>query len=413
MQLSRIRKIKQGPASLHFFIDIMEAVFSAGDPSRYLCSHANDRVYIGVYCMLIPEEIIYAAGATPIRLCGGCYEAAQIGEDYVPRDGCPLVKSSMGFSVRKGMAVYDLCDVVIIPTTCDVKRKLGEELSQFKEVWILEVPHIKDSEISRCAWLEQIYALKKKLEKYLHNKCGIKKISAGDIGGAIKKVAQAQFEMRRFLGYRMQASLPIWGRQAMLIANAYAYLSVADWTDALSRVNDELAKRMENSAAVCSLHTPRIFLAGSPVIFPNWKIPTLIEEMGGVVVCDESCTGDRYLYDPVGNSENTLQAQMIGISSRYLMPCVCPSFTPNEDRLVKIERIIDDYRVDGVIYHILKGCVVYDFEVNRVENILMKRNIPIMRLETDYNPEDLEQLRTRIEAFIDMLKAKKQHSQER
>jgi benzoyl-CoA reductase/2-hydroxyglutaryl-CoA dehydratase subunit BcrC/BadD/HgdB len=129
--------------------------------------------------------------------------------------------------------------------------------------------------------------------------------------------------------------------------------------------------------------------------------------MGGVVVADESCAGDRYLYDPVGSTERTINDQMLGIASRYLAPCVCPSFSPNDDRLTLIQRMITDFAVDGVLYHVLKGCVVYDFEVNRVENALRENQIPLLRVETDYNPEDVEQLRTRIEAFIEMLKSKR------
>jgi benzoyl-CoA reductase/2-hydroxyglutaryl-CoA dehydratase subunit BcrC/BadD/HgdB len=98
---------------------------------------------------------------------------------------------------------------------------------------------------------------------------------------------------------------------------------------------------------------------------------------------------------------------MAGIASRYLAPCVCPSFAPNDDRLFFIRRMVTDFSVDGVLYHVLKGCVVYDFEVSRVENALRDNQIPLLRVETDYNPEDVEQLRTRIEAFIEMLRSKR------
>jgi benzoyl-CoA reductase/2-hydroxyglutaryl-CoA dehydratase subunit BcrC/BadD/HgdB len=407
MQLANLEKIEQSPASMDFFFDVMKSVFVINDPDRFLPLSQKKQPVIGIYCILVPEELIYASGAIPVRLCSGCYESCRPGEDHVPRDGCPLAKSSMGFTVQNGMAAFDLCDVVIVPTTCDSKRKLAEELSRFKEVWILEVPHIKDSEISRRAWLEQIYALKAKLEKYAGNGFRKKKITSDLLDRAIKTVAGAQFEMRRLMDFRMQAAPAIWGRQAMLIASAYAFLPVAAWTAALSRVNDELALRIQDGVSICHPQTPRILLAGSPVIFPNWKIPTLIEEMGGVVVCDESCGGDRTLYDPVGNPEKTLSDQMAGIASRYLMPCVCPSFTPNADRLVKLSRMIDVYGVDGVLYHVLKGCVIYDFEVNRVEEALKEQSIPFLRIETDYSPEDVEQLRTRIEAFMEMLKTKK------
>jgi benzoyl-CoA reductase/2-hydroxyglutaryl-CoA dehydratase subunit BcrC/BadD/HgdB len=410
-QLECLRDIEKGPKAMDFFFDAMESVFIENDPGRFLSRSEGKQTFIGVYCIMAPEELIYAAGAIPLRLCGGCYESCRLGEDHVPRDGCPLAKSSMGFTSQGGMAAFDLCEVVIVPTTCDSKRKLAEELSRFKEVWMLEVPHIKDSEISRRAWLEQMYALKAKLEKYMSNRHGKKKITPGALHAAIGEVARAQLEMRRLLELRMHPAPPIWGRHAMLVANAYAYLTASDWTNGLTRLNNELALRAQNGIFVCRQGSPRILLAGSPFIFPNWKIPTLVEEMGGVAVCDESCAGDRYLYDPVGNPEKTLRDQMAGLASRYLMPCVCPSFAPNIDRLVKLTRMVDVYAVDGVIYHVLKGCLIYDFEVNRVEEALKERNIPLLRVETDYSPEDVEQLRTRVEAFMELLKTRKKKAQ--
>lgn len=406
-ELDQLRRISDAPPALNYFYDVMESVFVRNQPDCIFKDGSAGRKTIGVFCMMVPEELIYAAGAVPVRLCAGCYESAQMGEESVPRDGCPLVKSAMGFSAQRGLKAFDLCDVVIMPTTCDAKRKLGEELSVVKEVWMLEVPHIKEAEFARRIWLEQIYSLKTKLEKYTRNGKPFRKITRQGLGDAIVKTARAQFEIRRLLAFRQLPQPVIWGRHAMVVINAYAYGQVEAWTEALIRLNDDLSERATKRQWVCPDARPRILIAGSPAIFPNLKIPTLVEEMGGVVVCDESCAGDRYLYDPVGYTENNLKDQMAGIASRYMSPCVCPSFAPNDDRLFLLKRMVSDYAVDGILYHVLKGCVVYDFEVTRVEKTMREKGIPLLRVETDYNPEDVEQLRTRVEAFVEMLKSKK------
>ena len=406
LELAQLRDIGQTAPGLNYFYDVLESVFVRNDANRFLGAGSEKKKKIGIYCMLVPEELIYAAGAIPVRLCAGCFESSQIGEDWVPRDGCPLVKSSMGLSIRKGLTAFDLCDAVIVPTTCDAKRKFGEELSSFKDVWMLEVPHIKDAEFSRRIWVEQMYALKSKLEDHVKNGRPSRKITPRNLDNAIKKSARAQSEMRRLLSFRVSTTPVIWGRQAIAVANAYAYAPVKDWTQALVQLNHQLSEKAHQAETVCAGHRPRIFIAGSPVIFPNMKVPSLVEEMGGIVVGDESCTGDRYLYDPVGHTERTLNDQMIGIASRYLAPCICPSFSPNEDRLTIINKLVSESAVDGVLYHVLKGCVIYDFEVHRVERALKTTGVPLLRIETDYNPEDIEQLRTRIEAFIEMLKGK-------
>ncbi len=410
VELDHLRSIPGSPEELDYFYDVLEATWVRNDPEPMPGARTDKKLFVGVYCMVVPEELIYAAGAIPVRLCAGCFESSQIGEDRVPRDGCPLVKSSMGLSMQKGIKAFDLCDVVVIPTTCDAKRKLGEELSAFKEVWMIETPHIKDADASRRIWMEQMYALKAKLEAVNQNGNRGRKITGRRLAAAIDNAAHAQSEMRRLLTLRTAYNPVVWGRQATAVVNAYGYAHVTRWTEALRRLNDRLSAMAGDGEFVAGDDRPRIYIAGSPSIFPNLKIPTLVEEMDGLVVADESCTGDRYLYDPVGSTEKNLSDQMLNIGARYLAPCVCPSFTPNEDRLTLIRRMATDFSVDGVLYHVLKGCVVYDFEVNRVERTLRDDHIPLLRVETDYNPEDVEQLRTRVEAFIEMLKTKKDRS---
>ena len=407
IELDKLRDIPDGPSSLNYFYDILESVFVRNEPERIFEPDYINPLFIGIYCMAIPEELIYAAGAIPVRLCAGSFDASQIGEDLVPRDACPLVKSSTGFSAQKGLKIFDQCDVVIVPTTCDCKRKMVEELSEYKNVLMLELPHIKDAILSREIWIEQVYALKNLIEKHVSKSRSGHKITARRLSKAIKNIAGAQAETRNLLSIR--ASLPpvIWGRQATAVINSYAYAPADKWSEALNRLNNELAARLSERISICSENTPRILIAGSPSIFPNMKISGLVEEMGGLVVYDESCAGDRYLSDPVGNTENSLGDQMIGLASRYMAPCTCPSFAPNNDRLRIIQRISDNSAVDGVLYHVLKGCISYDFEVLRLEKELKKQDIPMLRVETDYNPEDVEQLRTRIEAFIEMLKTGK------
>ena len=405
LELETLREIPDSPASLDYFYRILASVYVENNPGKILDAGGTQRPAIGLYCMVVPEELIYAAGAVPVRLCLGSFEAAQAGEDFLPRDACALAKSAMGASMQAELKIFDRCEQVIVPTMCDAKRKLGEELSASKEVWMMQMPHIKDADISRQIWLEQVWALKNRLET--SGAVPAKKITARNLGCAIDAVALAQSEIRRLIAFRGLPSPLLWGRQAMAVLNAYAFAPVTDWTAALIRLNQDLAERAEEERTVCPSDRPRILIAGSPSVFPNMKMPALVEEMGGLVVYDESCAGDRYLYDPVGSTEKSLRDQITAIASRYMSPCVCPSFAPNEDRLVMIRRMAESHRVDGVLYHVLKGCIVYDFEVHRVETALKDQGIPLLRVETDYNPEDVEQLRTRIEAFIEMLKAGK------
>jgi benzoyl-CoA reductase/2-hydroxyglutaryl-CoA dehydratase subunit BcrC/BadD/HgdB len=400
------------PNGMAYFIDVMKEAFSNNGAHRLLVSPENKkdgRRIVGAYCIMVPEELIYAAGAVPVRLCGGSYETSLAGDELVPRDTCPVVKSSIGFTSLDLISLYSMCDAVIIPTTCDAKRKMGEELSKLTEVWMLEVPHIKDGEGARRQWLQQLYILKKNLESFTGKRFMKRKIGRKALGASIRMIGDAQYQARRLYDIRKSATPVILGREAMLAINAYGFVEADRWTDAMARLNDELEVRVGGKAPAARRRAPRIMIAGCPPLFPNWKIPLLIEEMGAVIVTDESCMGNRYLYDPVGHTENSLTDMMVGLAARYIMPCVCPSFAPNEDRLFRLLQMAEEFAVDGVVYHVLKGCVIYDFELARVEKIMKEKDIPLMRIETDYSPEDLEQLRTRVEAFVEMLGTKKKN----
>lgn len=400
-ELAQVRADRHTPQGLEYFLEVLERVYV----ENRLPPSMEDQPLIGTYCIMVPEELIYAAGAAPVRLCGGCFESAQLGEEYVPRDGCPVVKSSLGFAMQEAFQAAGGCRAMIVPTTCDGKRKLGEELSGFGEVWMLEVPHIKDAEYGRRLWQDQVQTLKHKLERLGNN--GRRKIKAKGLAKAMAAIAGTQHEVRRLQALRRSDRPVVGGLAATLVMNAYAYDHVEPWTRALGELNRELEVKRDHKVGLWPQKAPRVMLAGSPVIFPTVKIPSIIEHMGGVVVCDESCAGDRYLYDPVGFTDTSLGEQMTGIASRYLMPCICPSFAPNSERLIRLAQMAEDFQVEGVIHHVLKGCIIYDFEIHRVERVMKEKGIPLLRVETDYNPEDVEQLRTRIEAFLEMLKEKR------
>ena len=144
--------------------------------------------------------------------------------------------------------------------------------------------------------------------------------------------------------------------------------------------------------------------------FPNLKIPLLIEEQGGIIAGDETCLGDRAMLDPVSVCDDSLSGYYRALANRYVKPCSCPVFPDNRQRIRRLEKMVKDGHIDGIIYHVLRGCLVYDYEYLAVEKYFTEKGIPVIRVESDYNEEDVEQLRIRIEAFIEMIKFKHKKS---
>lgn len=278
---------------------------------------------IGTFCLPTPEELIYAAGAVPVRLSAGVHATTVIGDDYLPVLSCPIVKSTVGLSYLK-LLLYKRCNLVIIPTTCDWMKKLGEIMRDHIPVWTLEVPQVKERESARRHWVEEVYELKREIERFTGNK-----ITKTRLQEAIRLIQRAQLEFRRLYRIRMMDTPVISGSDAMLIMNAYFYNRVDRWTAAMNRLNDELEERLREKVSVCPKDAPRIMLTGSPIIFPNWKLPHMIEEAGGIIVCDDLCSSNRYIYDPIAIDEPTMADMMSAIAERDTScPVPVPAFPP-------------------------------------------------------------------------------------
>lgn len=148
---------------------------------------------------------------------------------------------------------------------------------------------------------------------------------------------------------------------------------------------------------------PRILISGSPMAIPNWKLHHIVESAGAVVICEESCVGTRFFSDLTAEDGKTLDEQLKDIAERYLqIHCAC--FTPNEERLDDIVRLAKEYQADGVIHCNLQFCNTYANEAVKVEKTLAEVDIPLLRIESDYSDEDIGQLRTRIDAFLEMIR---------
>ena len=203
------------------------------------------------------------------------------------------------------------------------------------------------------------------------------------------------------------------GRDAMLVNQAYLWDDKKRWTQKTEALCKELESRVQRRDWVCPPETPRVLVTGTPMFWPdNWKVPTLVEEANpkGIIVADELCSGERILNDPVGVDEWTMDDMLNGYwQIGILMASTCPCFTSkdgNEDRINWLVNKVKEYNVQGVIYYVVRGCMLYAMEYTRVKKALDKINIPVYYLDTEYTREDVGQMKTRVEAFLEMLTAR-------
>jgi benzoyl-CoA reductase/2-hydroxyglutaryl-CoA dehydratase subunit BcrC/BadD/HgdB len=356
---------------------------------------------VGYFCLFVPIELIRASGALPLRLDSGLYCTVSPSEQLLPGDACPVVKSTLGMGILGVSEYFRLCDVLVCPSSCDMKTKKADFLENLVPVWRVEVPRYRDEPWIQHAWQNEVDSLRSRLETLTGHK-----VTRNSLRRAIELAQDSRAIFHRLHELRRHRPSLISGRDAMMVTQVTWYDDLERWAMKTGELCGELEQRIDSKVAVAEPEAPRIMLAGSPIIWPNWKLPNLIEGSGAVIVCDELCTGDQGgLSDSVNVNEWTMKGMLAGIADRYLLPVTCPFFTPNDKRIDKIVRMVRDFAVDGVVYHQLRGCYVHKIEFSRIRAALKDLGIPVLGIETDYTHEDLGQLRTRIEAFLEMIQS--------
>lgn len=350
----------------------------------------------GTFCIFVPDEVVFAAGAIATGLCGGSQFWVPEGEKVLPASTCPLIKASVGARLGRTCPFFRIADVYVGETTCDGKKKAWEILAEDVPVYVMDLPQMKRAK-DIAAWEDEIKLFLKKVEEVTGNS-----LTAESLGESIKLINAKRKALARLYNTRKNSPVPISGKDALLATQIAFYDDPARWTEQVNALCDELEARISKNEGVFPADTPRIMITGTPMAIPNWKIHHLVETSGGVVVVEEMCTGTRYFENLVDESQDTLEGQIKALAERY-MKINCACFTPNTNRIDDILRLAKEYNVDGVLDVNLKFCGLYATESYKVQKALKEAGIPVMSLETDYSDQDAEQLRTRIQAFLEMI----------
>lgn len=357
---------------------------------------AQGRKVIGTFCVFVPEELILAADGVCIGLCAGAEAGFELAEQYLPKNTCGLIKSFFGFKLARLCPYANSCDLVVGETTCDGKKKAYELFNEFQPVHVMEVPQTK-SESARALFHAEVIRFKERMEAL----SGIK-ITAERLQNAIKIVNNKRRALNRLNELRAAPIPPISGLDSLLINQIAFYDDPVRFTNAVNELCDELEERIKNNMGVAEKDTVRILLSGCPMAIPNWKIPAIVEGTNAVIVGEESCVGVRNTRNTVKEDCKDVNEMLEAISNRYFQ-IDCATFTPNTERLNHIVEMAQALKANGVIHYAIQFCQPYTIESKRVEDMLAQKGIPLLRLETDYSMQDVEALKTRIEAFKEVV----------
>lgn len=365
-------------------------------PAELIEHQKNGGKVFGTFCVYVPDEVIFAAGGIATGLCGGSQFWVPGGERVLPLNTCPLIKASVGARLDGTCPFFKIADMYIGETTCDGKKKAWEILNREVPVYVMDLPQMK-REKDIAAWEDEIKLLISKVEE-----CTGNKVTPEGLAENIKLINEKRKALARLYNTRKNLSVPISGKDALLITQIAFYDDPARFTSQTNDLCKELDQRVAQGKGVFPANAPRIMVTGTPMAIPNWKLHHIIETSGAPVVVEELCTGVRYFENPVDESAQTLDAQIRALAERY-MKTNCACFTPNPGRVEDILRLVKEYRVDGVVDYNLQFCGLYSTESYLVQQALKEAGIPVLHIESDYSEQDFEQIRTRVQAFLEIL----------
>lgn len=349
---------------------------------------------VGVFCAFTPTEVIMAADAVPVSLCGVSEEPIADAEKHLPRNLCPLIKSSYGFAITDKCPFFYFSDLIVGETTCDGKKKMYEYLADIKKTHIMQLPQNYQQEDSYKLWRNEIVKLKEVLEQHY----GVE-ITDEKLKQAIKLKNKERVALRKFYELGKQEPPVLTGYEMHKVLSGAGFKwDKEDLIKDIEKMTEESMKNYNNGERKVAQGAKRILVTGCPLGEATEKIIKGIEDNGGVVVCYENCGGAKSISTLVDEEKDPMDA----LADKYLN-IACSCMTPNDNRIELLEKLCEEYKVDGVIDVILQACHTYNVETYRLKKYFEKEKLPYMSIETDYSQTDIGQINTRIAAFIEML----------
>ena len=354
----------------------------------------NGGLVAGTFCTFTPLEILDAAGFSPVSLCGMSEETIPAAEAHLPKNMCPLIKSSYGFAVSDKCPYTYFADLIVGETTCDGKKKMYELLGKMKDVYILHLPQ-GENEAALDVWTAELH----RFIEFLEEKFSVK-ITEEGLREACR-VRNAEREARRRLQELQLTNPPhAYGYQLYKTLDGVGFLfDRGEVLEKLNGLSNDLEKAYDSGDRPVPEDAKRILITGCPIGGVLEKTVKAIEANGGVVVCYENCSGVKAVAEDVDlEADDIVRA----IAKRYLS-IGCAVMTPDNRRMELIRKLIGEYKVDGVVEVVLQTCTPYAVEAFSVRKCMEELGMPYLGVETDYSSGDTGQLGTRIEAFLEML----------
>jgi benzoyl-CoA reductase/2-hydroxyglutaryl-CoA dehydratase subunit BcrC/BadD/HgdB len=358
---------------------------------EYACAEkAKGRHIVGIMCEYTPRELIMAADAVPVCLCGGSAEMIPAAEEHLPANLCPLIKSTYGYHVQKKNPFLEMADLIVAETTCDGKKKMYELMGETRPMYILELPQKPEDSDAMVHWVSELRKFRAKLQD-----CFGVEITDEKIRRAIN-IMNRERQLRRALAELMKSDTPsLTGRELLEFKSSISGID-ADFEQYAEGILLYKLQQLDSDKKSCV----RVLMTGVPMVHGVERVLDIIESHGGLVICMDNCTGLKPILEDVDEEADD---PIFALAEKYFhLPCSV--MTKNDRRLDVLRDLAEQYRPQCIIELIWQACITYDVESYRIKQLAEKElGIPYLRIETDYSPSDSARVALRVEALFETL----------
>jgi benzoyl-CoA reductase/2-hydroxyglutaryl-CoA dehydratase subunit BcrC/BadD/HgdB len=370
-------------------------------PAELAAARAKGAKVVGWLSYAIPEEIIHALGLIPIRIgTGGDDRLVEIGARYISTKNCVFVREAVGlFAENKDPYIVN-SDLVAFDAACLQLFRTAEVVEHYFKIntLVLGVPR-------NFYWPEAKEYFWKELEHFtgkLEELAGAR-LDRQRLAASIELYNGIRESIRELYRYQAGADAKITWSEAYDVVHAGFYLDRLEYSALLRELLTELKEKQGEPVITPKFGEARIFLSGSVIPPKDRKLIDIIEKVGGRIVGDDLWSGLVPHLD-VDIKEPTVK----GIADAYLsrVPHAALPYLDLEtdERLKNLKGLIQTFQAQGVIYHTLRYCDPFTFKAGETKEVLKQKGIPLLEIHTEYAGSDFEAIRTRVEAFVEMLR---------
>ena len=362
---------------------------------------AEGKKVLGYLCIYPALEVFTALDIVPYRIFGDMREPITKGEACLPTVVCPFLRSCLDLGLK---GKYDFLDGVVMSHICDVGEKTAHIWHMYLNpsyFFFIDTPHTTHKAAQK-QHKEQLKDLIKSLESFTGQELSTEKLRE-----AVTAHNKQRALVRQLYDLRKPNPPLISGTETLQVMKASMSLPVEEGSMLLEQVIGEVKEREDGPQK----KSARLMLWGT--VIDDIALVRMIEELEANVVMDDTCVGSRFYFPDVELTEDPLD----GLAYRYLVELKCPrtfreasfggtkkdSGVDLESRFGYLGEYAKEWGVNGAILQSLRYCDTHAYEVPQVGDYLDNLGLPSTYLEPDYSEAALAPLRTRVQAFLEVI----------